>query len=154
MKGGGEMRFPFDEFNPKVPPPSLRGVVFNLLMLASPFIGLALFGPAGLIFGMIVAGIGLSWFFRHSIFRSPFRGNKCENCGRPFINLGRGSSFAERMNMPGTLFDVNEMRAGFEGPGDECLRCGRVYCSSCAMIDNVCKCGSKNFRTVRLRYRF
>ena len=53
----------------------------------------------------------------------------------------------------GTFMSVSAMRAGLEGPGDECQRCGRIYGTNCAKIDMICVCGSKNFRTGRLRYQ-
>jgi hypothetical protein len=135
-------------FFPGMPRPTRGGVIFNILMLAAPFIGLLLGGPIGLLTGMSIACIGLTWFF----FIRKGHGSRCEICDRPLINLGRGSQFAETLNI-GTFIDTGAMRAGLEGPGDECLRCGRVYCTRCATIGMTCKCGSKDFRTVRLRYR-
>lgn len=135
-------------FFPKTPPPTLGGLVFNLLMLAAPFIGLWLGGLVGLLIGMSIACIGLYWFF----FVHGRRATCCEICGRPFTNLGRGTPLANSMNI-GTFMSVSAMRAGLEGPGDECQRCGRIYCTNCAKIDMICVCGSKNFRTGRLRYQ-
>lgn len=80
------------------------------------------------------------------------RGSSCEICKRPLVNLGRGSSAAESLGM-GTMFSSEGLREGLEGPGDECEKCGRIYCSTCAQYDMVCPCGSTAFRTVRLRYR-
>ncbi len=127
---------------------TIGGMVFNILMLAAPFIGLWIGGPIGLLIGMSVACIGWIWFF----FIHGRHGIRCEICGRPVINLGRGTPFANTLNI-GTFMSVEGMRQGYEGPGDECQRCGRIYCTDCAQIDMTCVCGSKDFRTVRLRYR-
>lgn len=135
-------------FFPRKSPPTLGGIVFNILMLTAPFIGFLLRGSLGLLVGMSVACIGWSWFF----FIYGKRGMRCQNCGRPVINLGRGSPLADSMNM-GTFISVSAMRTGQEGPGDECRRCGRIYCTNCTQIDMTCICGSRNFRTVRLRYK-
>jgi hypothetical protein len=79
-------------------------------------------------------------------------GEYCEVCGRLIQDLGSG--MPPYINLPGVVFFVTKnMLQGTEGPGDECQRCGRIYCWKCAMPDMTCKCGSKNFRTVRLRYR-
>jgi hypothetical protein len=134
-------------FFPGMSHPAIGGVIFNILMLAAPFVGFWLGGPIGLLIGMSVACIGWIWFF----FIHGRHGGRCEICGRPVINLGRGSQFAETLNI-GTFINTGAMRAGLEGPGNECLRCGRVYCTHCATIGMTCKCRSKNFRTVRLRY--
>lgn len=80
------------------------------------------------------------------------RSGKCEICKRPLVNLGRGSPGAESLGI-GTMFSSNGLREGLEGPGDECEKCGRIYCTNCAQFDMVCTCGSTAFRTVRLRYR-
>lgn len=137
-----------NHFFPGMPRPTIGGMIFNILMLAAPFIGLCLVGPIGLLIGMSVACIGWIWFF----FIHGRHGRRCEICSRPVINPGRGSQFAKTLNI-GTFIDTRAMQAGLEGPGDECLRCGRVYCTRCATIGMTCKCGSKNFRTVRLLYR-
>jgi hypothetical protein len=143
------MRDPWNDLYLRMPPPSLGGIVFNLLMLAAPFIGLWLGGWGGLLIGLSISCIGLGWFF----FWKPRHGLRCEICMRPVINFGRGSLLAEQMGIPGTLIRVSTMHSGVEGPGDECLRCGRVYCTSCAQFDAICNCGSRDFRTVRLRYK-
>jgi len=137
-----------DMFFSRMPRPTLRGVLFNILMLASPLIGVWLGGPMGLFGGMLIACLGLSWFF----FVHGRRGSYCEVCGRPLINLGRGTPLANSMNI-GTFVSVKGMRCGYEGPGDECQRCGRIYCTNCAQVDMSCVCGSRSFRTVRLRYK-
>jgi len=68
------------------------------------------------------------------------------------MNLGRGSKSAEAMNM-GVFIKTSNLRAGREMFGDECLRCGRIYCHNCAQYGMKCKCGSDKFRTIGLRYR-
>jgi len=52
-----------DRFFQGMPPPTLWGMTFNILMLTAPFIGLLLGGPIGLWIGMLVACIGWIWFF-------------------------------------------------------------------------------------------
>ena len=47
----------------QMPPPALGGIVFNLLMLATPVIAFKYFGPPWVIAGLWVAVIGLAWFF-------------------------------------------------------------------------------------------
>lgn len=79
------------------------------------------------------------------------RSSKCERCNSPLVNLGRGSPSAESLGI-GTMFSADGVMNGTEGPGDQCERCGRIYCTHCAEFDMVCTCGSKAFRTVRLRY--
>jgi len=133
-----------------MPRPTKWGCIFNVLMLLAPFIGLFLGGGIGLVIGMVIACAGWIWFF-FLRDRRLLHGMRCETCGRPVINLGRGTPFAESTNI-GTLLDVDRMRAGLEGPGDECLRCGRIYCWNCAEDNMTCVCGSNNFRTVRLQY--
>lgn len=137
-----------NSFFPGMPRPTIGCVMFNLCMLAAPFVGLILGGGTGLFVGLVVSCVGLAWFF----FGRGRRGLICEICGRPVLNLGRGTPFAETLNI-GTFMSVEGMKQGYEGPGDECQRCGRIYCTNCAQIDMTCVCGSKNFRTVRLRYR-
>jgi len=138
-------------FFPRMPRPTKWGIIFNILMLIAPFIGLFLGGGIGLLIGMLVSCIGWIWFFLIRDRRA-LRGMRCERCDRPVINLGRGTSFAEESNI-GTFFNAERMSQGYEGPGDECLQCGRIYCTNCAEMDMTCVCGSKSFRTVRLRYR-
>jgi hypothetical protein len=137
----------YSDFDPK-PTPSIGGCLFNVIMLMLPFIGYFIFDFTGLMIGLIICNIGLFIFF----FGRKLRGHRCVICGRSVINLGRGTPLANSMNI-GTFFTVNGMRQGREGPGDECLKCGRVYCSNCAQYDMICSCGSKNFRTVRLQYK-
>jgi hypothetical protein len=132
----------------KMPKPSLGGMIFNIIMLFTPFIGFFLFGISGLFVGLTISSAGLFFFF----FIHKQKGTQCEICKRSLINLGRGSQLANSLNI-GTFFSVSNMRAGGEGPGDECLKCGRIYCTRCAQYDMTCKCGSKKFRTVRLQYK-
>ena len=131
----------------QMPPPSFLGMIFNLLMFLMPIIGMIIFGPIGLIIGATISCIGLYTFF----FGKRRKGSKCDICNRPTVNLGRGTRSADSMNI-GTFMNVSGIMSGREGPGDECLKCGRVYCTDCAQIDMKCECGSIRFRTVRLRY--
>lgn len=75
---------------------------------------------------------------------------QCEICSRRVQNLGRG--IPPSLGLEATVLNVKAMKQGVEGPGDECERCGRIYCTNCAIEDMECICGSKNFRIVRLRY--
>ncbi len=131
-----------------MPRPTIGGIIFNLCMLAAPFIGRLFYGDIGFVIGLAVGSIGLIWFF---FFRGR-RGLACEICSRPVTNLGRGTPLGNALNM-GTFFDTNSLRQGSEGPGDECQRCGRIYCTTCAQVGMTCRCGSKDFRTVRLKYQ-
>jgi hypothetical protein len=74
----------------------------------------------------------------------------CTVCGRPVQNLGQGGELLTGSSS--VIFDSSALIAGLEGPGDECQRCGRIYCTKCARTDAECVCGSKTFRVVRLRY--
>ena len=79
--------------------------------------------------------------------------SRCVVCDRTIINMGRGLGHDRDHEFPGAMFSTTEMMAGNEGPGDECPRCGRVFCTLDARDDAICPCGSTRFRTVRLRYR-
>jgi hypothetical protein len=119
-------------------------MIFNILMFAAPFIGLWLIGPIGLLIGMSVACIGWIYLF----FILGRREGSCAICGRLVLNVGH-SNF-------GVMFRTDAMMKGEVGPGKECQRCGRIYCSYCTnytSADTVCICGSKSFRIVGLRYR-
>jgi hypothetical protein len=122
-----------------MPRPTIGSVLFGLCMLDAPLVGLLLAGWRGFFVGIVVDYIGLAWFFG--------RGLTCEICGRRVLNLGRGTPFAETLNI-GTFMSTESMRQGYEGPGDKCRRCGRVYCTNCAQIDMICVYGSKSFQTV------
>lgn len=47
----------------KSPPPTTAGLIFNVLMLASPIVGKLVFGDIGLFAGIWIGVIGLVWFF-------------------------------------------------------------------------------------------
>jgi len=126
-------------FLPGMPPPTIGGMLFNMLMLAAPLIGLWLGGPIGVLIGMSVASIGWVWFF----FIYGRRKSHCARCGRPLLNLGRSAFGAMR---------THDAMMGLERLGDECQSCGRIYCSYCAGIDTTCVCGSSAFHTIRLHY--
>jgi len=144
---GNEMNH---RFLPRMPRPSPGGFIFNLLMLFAPWIGLWLGGLLGFVAGMMAACIGWTWFF----FIYSRRGHFCEGCGRPIINMGLGSPGMEQMGLTlGPFFSTLGLRTGSEGPGYECLRCGRVCCERCLSHKFPCKCGSDNFRKVRLCYQ-
>lgn len=145
------MRNEMENLFPRMPRPTKWGVIFNILMLASPFSGLWVGGGIGLLIGMSVSCIGWTWFFFIHGRRDALHGRRCELCGRPVINLGRGTPFTQSMNI-GTFFNIERIRQGLEGPGEECLKCGRIYCSRCAEYDIRCVCGSNKFRTVRSQY--
>lgn len=126
-----------------MPRVTIGRMIFNLLMLFAPFIGLWLLGPAGLSAGMFVACIGWIYLF----FILGRREGFCALCGRPVLNTG-GSKV-------GVMMRTDAMIRGEVGPGKECLHCSRVYCTSCTnygAANITCVCGAKNFRTAGLRY--
>jgi hypothetical protein len=131
-----------------VPRSRLGGVTFIIGILAAPIIANILCGGICM-FGILALGISFAVFNVVRLKRSL----TCEICGRPLINLRGGSQYAESLNI-GTFMSTEGMKRGDEGPGDECQRCGRIYCTNCAQIDMICVCGSESFRTVRLRYRY
>jgi len=47
----------------RMPRPTVGRLIFNLCMLAAPFIGHQLGGDTGLFIGLVVSCIGLAWFF-------------------------------------------------------------------------------------------
>lgn len=138
------------------PTPTVQGAVFNLLMLLSPLIGLGLgqmiggwrSPVVGLFAGMLVGVIGLSWFF----FVKGVRGMKCEACGR---SLRKAPQNPPWMDIPGAMISREALMDASQGPGYECKKCNRTYCSDCQPIGGGggCKCGSRQFRTVRLMYK-
>jgi hypothetical protein len=130
-----------------MPPPTGKGVLFNLAMLAAPWIGLAVGGRTGLLAGAVVSCVGLSWFF----FK-PRRGNRCEVCRRRVANMKSGSPLADQMGFAGAFVLMSQVRSGAAGPGHECRQCGRIYCSSCGPPRATCACGAFDFRSVALRY--
>lgn len=139
---------------PGMPQPTKGGMLFNLGMMVSPFVGLGL-GHAlggkpgaaiGLFAGMIVACVGWSWFF----FVKGRRGMCCETCGRPVTEATFSTPYMKNM---GVMMSTAGMQSGHEGLGDKCVKCGRIFCTNCAQDGATCKCGSARFQTVRLLYR-
>lgn len=131
---------------PRMPKPTLRGLIFVLGMLAAPFVGLWVADIIGFFAGSIISCVGTFWFF----FIRKIHGFECERCKRQVINFGANSPF---YGLPGVLLDSKAVKLGLEGPGLECLKCGRVYCSQCYEPWMSCVCGSKELRLVRLQLR-
>ena len=125
-----------------------KAVLWLCIVILAPLVGYRIGGILGLILGLLVGFVGLSILYSGRLTRSI----SCAICGRSLMNLGRGSPMAEAMNI-GTFMRTEGMRRGHEGPGDQCLRCGRIYCTNCADYGMTCICGSTSFQTVRLRYR-
>jgi hypothetical protein len=139
-------------FEPPLPPPTAKGVIFNLLMLIAPFVGLLLgkrYSAVGAFFGLlagtIVAIIGLGWFF----FVKGVRALRCASCGRP-LRQGDANSPVSGM---GVFINTSDLMSGREGPGHQCLKCARTYCSDCDVPGLTCDCGANRLRLVRLIYR-
>jgi tetratricopeptide (TPR) repeat protein len=136
------------------PPLTKGGVIFNAAMQAAPFIGLGMgwligrgSGAAvGFLTGVVVACVGWIYFF----FVRNHPGTRCEVCGQRFI---KGPASPPLIDNVGVMFSTAGMLSGAEGPGDECVKCGRIFCTSCARTGAECECGSTRFRTVRLIYR-
>jgi len=82
----GQRYYEFMRF--QMPPPALGGIVFNLLMLATPVIAFKYFGPPWVIAGLWVAVIGLAWFFFWPR-RARWRKCPCRCGGRNIIKLRR-----------------------------------------------------------------
>lgn len=151
-----------------MPRPSKWWFIFNSLMFAAGlYIYYWLGNVIGLFIGMAVASAGWIWFFIRE--RRRMRGMRCQICGYSVINLGRPPTpIAELVNIAQFFRPEFIIERGMQGPGDECMRCGRIYCTSCAKIhwfekashdewvrdeNTTCVCGSKKFRTVRLKYK-
>ena len=149
--------------------PNIKELFFLLSMLSTPFIGLLLGGGIGFVIGLGIGGIGMIWFFvgyggmrKLAVMENLTFGKsmlamtrlRCEICDRQISRVERG--MPAYVNSPGVLIDQEAMRAGLEGPGYVCKRCGRIYCYNCMhaeMPSRVCRCGSTDFQMVRLRYR-
>jgi hypothetical protein len=68
----------------------------------------------------------------------------CEACGRRMrrLEVGRGSIALTAKQM-----------GGGEGPAEQCMECDRVYCGACYPArPNVCACGKRSMRLVKVRY--
>jgi hypothetical protein len=139
-------------FEPPLPPPTKKGLIFNVAMLVAPLVGLFVgrrYGAGGALFGllagMIVAIIGLSWLF----FVKGARASHCASCGRP---LREGPPNPPWMGNMGVMISTSELRSGRQGPGHQCLNCARTYCSDCDFPGLTCECGATRLRLVRLIY--
>ena len=142
---------------------------FLISMLSTPFIGLLFGGGIGFIIGLGIGSIGMMWFFfayggmrKLAVMESLNFGKpmfamtrlRCDICGKQISSVERG--MPAYVNSPGVLMDQEAMRAGLEGPGYVCKRCGRIYCYDCVPREGhfrVCRCGSTDLQMVRLRYR-
>lgn len=131
-----------------MPPPSRLGLAISGLTLAGPFIGFVLGTAAGGLDGgaigffaaaAIVAPIAV-WYFE--IYARRFY--RCEGCGRTLMKVAEGQPVMVRAS---ALF------SSLVGEGAECVRCKRIYCTRCAELAAVCRCRSRAFREVWLRYR-
>ena len=149
--------------------PNIKEQAFLLSMLLAPFIGLLLGGGIGFIIGLGIGCIGMTWFFfdygamrKMAVMESLNFGKpmfamtqlRCEICGRQISHVERGAP--SYIDIPGVLISAEAMRAGLEGPGYVCKRCGRIYCYDCMQTEmpfHECRCGSTDFQMVRLRYR-
>ena len=106
---------------------------------------------SALVTAIVVCVLALPLVVAHSkrLIAEQIKRSTCPGCGCPLIKH-RSPGNAMGLGSMGTFIDVARMRAGLEGLGGECEKCGGLVCPDCRDPSQACHCGARAWRSVRV----